>query len=168
MDQIKIGKFIAEQRKREGLTQEQLADQLGITKNAVSKWERGLSLMDLSLLKPLSNILNVSVNEILSGEKIEKERALEKSEETIIALSELIELRTMKYGIIGMAVFFMILVLISVCKDVNPAALVSLICAYNAVTFITRYNLRKDKSDLIAGVLFLLAVMCNTISFIVT
>ena len=71
MNQEKIGKFIAESRKEKKLTQEELAEKLGITKNAVSKWERGLCLMDMSLLKPLSDILDVSINEILAGEKIE-------------------------------------------------------------------------------------------------
>ena len=84
MDQIKIGKFIAELRKQKKLTQEQLAEKLGITKNAVSKWERGLGLMDLSLLKPLSEILNVSVTEILNGEKFDKEEINSKSEELLI------------------------------------------------------------------------------------
>ena len=73
MNQEKIGKFIAKLRKQKKLTQEQLAEKLGITKNAVSKWERGLGLMDLSLLKPLSYILEVSVTEILNGEKIDEE-----------------------------------------------------------------------------------------------
>ena len=83
MNQEKIGKFIAELRKQKKLTQEQLAEKLGITKNAVSKWERGLGLMDLSLLKPLSEILGVSVTEILNGEKIDEEIDL-KSEEILI------------------------------------------------------------------------------------
>ena len=78
MNQEKIGKFIAELRKQKKLTQEQLAEKLGITKNAVSKWERGLGLMDLSLLKPLSEILGVSVTEILNGEKIDEEIEIEK------------------------------------------------------------------------------------------
>ena len=84
MNQEKIGKFIAELRKQNKLTQEQLAEKLGITKNAVSKWERGLGLMDLSLLKPLSEILNVSVTEILNGEKFDKEEINSKSEELLI------------------------------------------------------------------------------------
>ena len=83
MNQEKIGKFIAELRKQKKLTQEQLAEKLGITKNAVSKWERGLGLMDLSLLKPLSEILGVSVTEILNGEKLDEEIDL-KSEEILI------------------------------------------------------------------------------------
>ena len=84
MNQEKIGKFIAELRKQKKLTQEQLAEKLGITKNAVSKWERGLGLMDLSLLKPLSHILEVSVTEILNGERFTKEEIDSKSEETLI------------------------------------------------------------------------------------
>ena len=71
MNLAKIGKFIQELRKEKGLTQEELAEKLGITKNAVSKWERGISLMDLSLLKPLSEILDVSITEILSGDRID-------------------------------------------------------------------------------------------------
>ena len=89
MNQEKIGKFIAELRKQKKLTQEQLAEKLGITKNAVSKWERGLGLMDLSLLKPLSEILGVSVTEILNGEKIDEEIDL-KSEEILIILLTII------------------------------------------------------------------------------
>lgn len=83
MNQEKIGKFIQESRKKKELTQEQLAEKLGITKNAVSKWERGLSLMDMSLLKPLSEILDVSIIEIINGEKIEDKELTKKSEEAI-------------------------------------------------------------------------------------
>lgn len=72
MNQEKIGKFISELRKEKNLTQTQLAEKLNITKNAVSKWERGISLMDISLLKPLSEILDVSISEILNGKRIEK------------------------------------------------------------------------------------------------
>lgn len=75
MNQEKIGKFIAKLRKENNLTQEQLATKLGITKNAVSKWERGLGLMDLALLKPLSEILGISVTELLNGEKITNDKA---------------------------------------------------------------------------------------------
>lgn len=72
MNQEKIGRFIAESIKQNKLTQDQLAEKLGITKNAVSKWERGLSLMDLSILKPLSQFLKVSIVEILNEENLIK------------------------------------------------------------------------------------------------
>ena len=83
MNQEKIGKFIQELRKEKGLTQEVLAEKLGITKNAVSKWERGISLMDLSLLKPLSEILEVSITEILSGDRIDNKSLKNVAEEVV-------------------------------------------------------------------------------------
>ncbi len=166
MNQEVIGKFIAKQRKLKELTQEELAEKLGITKNAVSKWERGLCLMDMSLLKPLSEILDVSVNDILAGEIIDNKDIEKKSEENIIKLTELANLKSMKYGIIGMALFSIILIIISFFKDEPMASVVSLLCAYNCVTFLSRYKIRKDKTDLITGTLFFIAVICNTIAFI--
>ena len=70
MNQIKIGKFIAECRKKINLTQIQLADKLGITDKAISKWERGIAMPDSSLMLELCDILGISVNELLNGEKI--------------------------------------------------------------------------------------------------
>ena len=67
MDQIKIGKFIAECRKIQNLTQSQLAEKLGITDRAISKWENGRAMPDSSLMLDLCNILNISVNDLLSG-----------------------------------------------------------------------------------------------------
>ena len=73
MDQIKIGKFIAECRKNEGLTQMQLAERLNITDRAVSKWETGRTLPDSSVMLELCDILRINVNELLCGEKISME-----------------------------------------------------------------------------------------------
>lgn len=84
MDQIKIGKFIAQLRKEQNMTQLELATKLGITDRAISKWENGRGLPDLSLIGPLCDILCISINELLSGERIEKEQITEKSEENII------------------------------------------------------------------------------------
>lgn len=70
MDQIKIGKFIAECRKQKNLTQMQLAEKLNITDKAISKWERGLSLPDSSIMLELCGILGITVNDLLSGEVI--------------------------------------------------------------------------------------------------
>ena len=69
MDMQKIGSFIAEERKAKSFTQKELAAMLNITDKAVSKWERGLSLPDISMLKPLSECLGVSVTELLNGER---------------------------------------------------------------------------------------------------
>ena len=69
MDQIKIGKFIGEQRKMHNLTQSELSEKLGITDRAISKWERGICLPDAGLMLDLCKILEISVNELLTGKK---------------------------------------------------------------------------------------------------
>ena len=68
MDQKQTGRFIAERRRELGLTQKELAEKLGITDRAVSKWENGRCMPDLSLLRPLRVILTAGINDLLSGE----------------------------------------------------------------------------------------------------
>ena len=84
MDFDKIGKFIALNRKNKGLTQEQLAEKLGVTNKTVSRWETGKYMPDLSLLKPLSEELGITLNELLSGEKIEEQKIVENTERNIL------------------------------------------------------------------------------------
>lgn len=84
MDPIKVGQLIADSRKNLNMTQKELAEQLSITGKAVSKWERGLSLPDISLLLPLSQILGVNLYELLKGEKITQEDLDEILKHTII------------------------------------------------------------------------------------
>ena len=93
MDQIKIGKFILACRKEKGLTQEQLAEKLGVTNKSISRWENGNTMPDYSLLKGLCSELNISVNELLSGEKIKVNNYMNKSEENLIKLREQIDKR---------------------------------------------------------------------------
>ncbi len=85
MDTIKIGKFIAEKRKEKKLTQEGLAEKLGVTSKTISRWENGNYMPDISLLKPLSEELGVTLNDLISGEKVDKEHYQEKLEENIIS-----------------------------------------------------------------------------------
>ena len=67
MDPKLIGKFICDNRKKQGLSQKELADKLNITDKAISKWERGLSFPDISMLIPLSEILNITLYDLLTG-----------------------------------------------------------------------------------------------------
>ena len=85
MELGKIGKFIALNRKNKGLTQEQLAERLGVTNKTISRWETGKYMPDLSLLKPLSEELGITLNELLSGEKLEKEKIVENAEKSLIS-----------------------------------------------------------------------------------
>lgn len=84
MNQEKIGKFIAECRKQKKLTQSELGEKLGVTEKSVSNWENGRNMPDLSLFKPLCEILGITINELLSGEKLVKEKYQEKFEENIV------------------------------------------------------------------------------------
>lgn len=84
MDQIKIGKFIAECRKKNNLTQAQLAERLNITDRAISKWENGKSMPDSSIMLELCSELNISVNDLLCGEKISKDAYNKQLEQNII------------------------------------------------------------------------------------
>ena len=84
MNQEKIGKFISTMRKKKDLTQEQLAEKLNVSKNAVSKWERGLNLPDASIMQDVCSILDISLNELFAGEKLNKDEQIKHSEQTII------------------------------------------------------------------------------------
>lgn len=91
MDQLKIGKFIAECRKQKQLTQLQLADKLGITDKAISKWERGIAMPDTSIMLELCDILCISVNELLNGEMINMENSNEKNEQLLLDMAKELE-----------------------------------------------------------------------------
>ena len=84
MNQEKIGKFIAKCRKEKKMTQSELAEKLGVTDKSIGNWENGRNMPDLALFKPLCSELGITINELLSGEKIKKEEYQEKLEENII------------------------------------------------------------------------------------
>lgn len=83
MDTKKIGKFISENRKRKGLTQEQLGELLGVTNKTISRWENENYMPDLSLLIPLSETLDISLNELLNGKYITEDKIMETTEKSL-------------------------------------------------------------------------------------
>ncbi len=100
MDQKRIGAFIARCRKEKNLTQMQLAELLEITNQAVSKWETGRGMPDVSLLQPLCDVLGISLNELFSGEHISAEEYKGKAEENISKLfkeKQIANLKPVKY-----------------------------------------------------------------------
>jgi len=88
MDQVKIGKFISECRKKNNLTQMQLAEKLNITDRAISKWETGRAMPDSGIMLDLCNELKITVNELLSGEMIEMKDYEKKSEELLLEMQK--------------------------------------------------------------------------------
>ncbi len=99
MDQIKIGKFIAELRKEQNMTQSDLAEKLNISNRAVSKWETGKSLPDPGIMQELCSYLKINVNELLAGERIKADEYRTKAEENLVALSKQNSKRSGGYGI---------------------------------------------------------------------
>ncbi len=96
MNLKKVGSFIAECRKKKNITQEELSSLLYVTDRAVSKWERGICLPDASKMIDLCNILEISVNELLIGERINMKDYNKKTEELLVELAKQEELKNKK------------------------------------------------------------------------
>lgn len=107
MNQEKIGRFIAECRKSKKITQSELSEKLGVTDRAVSNWENGKNMPDLSLFKPLCDMLDITINELLSGEKLDKEEYQEKFEENIV---NTIDYSTKKISKYSQLIFFTLII----------------------------------------------------------
>ena len=95
MDQIKVGKFIAACRKEQGMTQANLAEKLGISDRAVSKWETGKSMPDSGIMLELCELLKINVNELLSGERIMAESYDKRAEENLLEMKRQVEEKNM-------------------------------------------------------------------------
>ncbi len=168
MNQIKIGKFIAEQRKQCHLTQEQLAEKLGVSKNAVSKWERGICLMDMSLLKPLSEILKVNIIDILSGEKISESEIQEKYEEAIENIMKENEIKSKSFGVYGMLFIYVILIVYKVFNAICFYDILSILCGFNTFKFAYKYKLEKNKGDIIISIISFLVCLFVFVEYVLT
>ena len=113
LNQEKTGRFMAEMRRQQNLTQRQLAEQVGVSDKTVSKWETGRSMPDNAILLDVCLLLNISVNELLSGEKFTEENYVDKAEETMIELVKETEYHKRKgnWTIFGTIFSFLMLVL---------------------------------------------------------
>ena len=128
MEQVKIGKFIASKRKEQGLTQLQLAEKLGITDRAVSKWETGKSLPDASLMPELCKLLKITINDLLCGEVVSVEKYNEKAEKALLEMVKKEEMQNKKLMMyenvigFGSTISFLIQVLVAVFFVKNTTA----------------------------------------------
>ena len=128
MKQVKIGKFIASKRKEQGLTQLQLAEKLGITDRAVSKWETGKSLPDASLMPELCKLLKITINDLLCGEVVSVENYNEKAEKALLEMVKKEEMQNKKLMMyenvigFGSTISFLIQVLVAVFFVKNTTA----------------------------------------------
>lgn len=153
MDLTKIGEFIANCRKNKKMTQEQLAEKLCITNRAVSKWERGLSLPDASIMLELCNILDINVNELLNGEKIDMQNYNKKTENILLELAKQDELKNKKLMtsmwtiLITNFVFYTAILLLAVITLEEGFILGTIICISTIIFLIAEFIALKFEVD---------------------
>lgn len=167
MDQKQTGRFIAERRRELGLTQKELAEKLGITDRAVSKWENGRCMPDLSLLRPLSAILKVGINDLLSGEIISERDYRRKSEENLISMADLNLLKSFQFGFLGFYVMAVSMLIYCIVKNVETSGVLALICCYSTFLYFFRYRTMRDRISLIITFAGGLGTVASLIAFIV-
>ena len=124
MNQEKIGKFILELRKEKNMTQQDLANKLGVTDRAISKWENGRGLPDLSLIKPLCDELDISINELLTGVRLNKDEYSKRLEENILNTLDYSDVKIKKTKKVFMFISLSILLIVgflitAFCIDIN-------------------------------------------------
>lgn len=123
MDQIKIGSFIAEIRKQQNMTQRQLADELSISDKTVSKWERGKGLPEVSLMLPLCKILGITVNDLLTGERVSEDNYKKSAEKNLMNLMKENEENKKR---MALSIICGIITIIAVCSLIVIAAYIAM------------------------------------------
>lgn len=135
MNQEEIGKFIAECRKNKKITQQELANKLNVTDKAVSKWENGRCMPDLSLMNELCEILGISINELLSGKRLTNEEYQKKLEENIIKIN----LTFLKKYIVKTLKIFLITILSII------TFIIIIITARHTINIVSNKHIELDK-----------------------
>lgn len=153
MNQVKIGKFIAECRKKNNLTQMQLAEKLNITDRAISKWENGKAIPDSSIMLDLCNELKISVNELLSGEMIDMNNYNEIAEKTLLEMAKKEEtqnkrlMTSMWTILITSAIFYIGILLLAVNTLEEGIMLGTIICVSTIIFLIAGFIALKFEVD---------------------
>ena len=155
MDQIKIGKFIAECRKKNNLTQMQLAEKLNITDRAISKWENGKAMPDSGIMLDLCNELGISVNELLSGEELEMNNYNEKAEQNLLEIKKAKEeadkrLLTMEF-VLGIVAFGALLIVMLIAGMAEMEEWVRLLIIGSSAFFVLIISFFLIKTEQVAG-----------------
>ena len=119
MDQERIGRFIAELRKENNMTQQELADKLSVTDRAVSHWENGRRLPDISLLKELGKVFNVTIDEIISGKRMTED------EQKKLLNDSMIEIYTSRRKIENLQILTEILILAGILITITLTSMIS-------------------------------------------
>jgi transcriptional regulator with XRE-family HTH domain len=141
MDQIRSGRLIAEERKKKGYTQRQLAEKLNISDKTISKWECGNGFPEVSLLLPLCDELGITVNDLLSGEIVPREDYQKKAKNNMVEMIREREANkkqftlTLLLGGVSLAAFLTLLIVVCVYTDVIPLTVKLILLAIACVIF---------------------------------
>ncbi len=147
MNQMKIGKFISNSRKSKEITQEQLAEKLGVSKNAVSKWERGINLPDVSIMQELCNILEISLNELFAGEHLKEKDTTKQSEKNILNILKSNSNKNKKYKILISILLIILLTILGKILLVRNGYLIDNNLKYSQI-YIPKENNIKGNTDI--------------------
>lgn len=175
MNQKKIGRFIAECRKTKKLTQSELAEKLGITEKSVGNWENGRNMPDLSLFKPLCNELDITLNDLISGERVDENTYQEKLEENMLSTinytNKKIEKKNNIIGIIlilfGIFITIVALSMFSSNTIFNPIySILGIIISITGINILMKKISIFKKVILIIAYILLYAIILITIDYL--
>lgn len=130
MDQEKIGNFIANKRKEKNMTQQELADKLGVTDRAIGNWENGRRMPDISIMKELCDVLDITINELIEGKE------LSQSEEQTLADKNIISILTTKSKLENMQILTEILIFIGIIISITLTSILATTTIERIITLI--------------------------------
>ena len=169
MNQERIGKFIAECRKNKKMTQSELAEKLGVTDKSIGNWENGRNMPDLSLFKPLCEELGITINDLMSGEKISKDKYQEKFEENIVNTIDYSTKKINKYshsiGLI-LVVFGLLIALTAVIMFPSESSWGSIYSVFGIVIFVIGVSKLTNKLKMWFRLLLVALIMLGSLSII--
>ena len=169
MNQEKIGKFIAKCRKDKKMTQSELAEKLGVTDKSIGNWENGRNMPDLSLFKPLCDVLGITINDLLSGEKISKDKYQERFEENIVNTIDYSTKRINKYSnVIGLllVIFGLFISMSAIMIFPSERSWGSIYSVFGVVLFVIGISKLTNKMKMWKRLLLILLIFLGTLGIL--
>ena len=169
MNQEKIGKFIAKCRKDKKMTQSELAEKLGVTDKSIGNWENGRNMPDLSLFKPLCDELGITINDLMSGEKINKDNYQEKFEENIVNTIDYSTKKINKYNnVIGLlfVIFGLFISMSAIMIFPSESSWGSIYSVFGVVVFVIGISKLTNKIKIWKRLLLVLFIFLGTLGIL--
>ena len=169
MNQEKIGKFIAKCRKDKKMTQSELAEKLGVTDKSIGNWENGRNMPDLSLFKPLCDVLGITINDLLSGEKISKDKYQERFEENIVNTIDYSTKKINKYSnVIGLllVIFGLFISMSAIMIFPSESSWGSIYSVFGVVLFVIGISKLTNKMKMWKRLLLILLIFLGTLGIL--